>query len=91
MFNVNLVTAKMKLQVESQDGSVLVAQVPVVTTLGAGPTALRHQPDNQETRTGVDNLPSECWGSGRGCVLRQIPKRIYIAKLIKIQQNHDIF
>ena len=54
MFNVNLVTAKMKLQVESQDGSVLVAQVPVVTTLGAGPTALRHQPDNQETRTGVD-------------------------------------
>ena len=61
MFNVNLVTAKMKLQVESQDGSVLVAQVPVVTTLGAGPTALRHQPDNQETRTGVDNLRSECW------------------------------
>ena len=61
MFNVNLVTAKMKLQVESQDGSVLVAQVPVVTTLGAGPTALRHQPDNQETRTGVDNLPSQCW------------------------------
>ena len=60
MFNVNLVTAKMKLQVESQDGSVLVAQVPVLTTLGAGPTALRHQPDNRETRTGVDNLTSEC-------------------------------
>ena len=58
MFNVNLVTAKMKLQVESQDGSVLVAQVPVVTTLGAGPTALRHQPDNRETRPGVDNTPS---------------------------------